>query len=225
MAKYIIILLFTGLFYVTAINSNAIKLADIKTLTLKVGSQTTGRRSSPVPQLQCTGYLCNYAPDTIQCTNKGTDGVDVQWACEADLPNTLSLSLHSMNCEGFKYPTDDYVLVGSCSLSYHLNGHVQRKNDIKGSTSSDIFTFFAIITIISIFCCGCQNRRIRYTNNGYDDLIVGAATGATAATFLRPRRRRYGWTGGWPRRRSGGSSILRTGKRRKAVGFCGTTRR
>ena len=41
---------------------------------------TTGRRSSPVPQLNCIGGTAAKAfkPDVVQCKNVGTDGIDVQ---------------------------------------------------------------------------------------------------------------------------------------------------
>ena len=225
MTKLATLIILTG-FLCTVAASNKIKLTDIKTLTLKVGHQTTGRRSSPVPQLQCTGHLCNYAPDVIQCTNKGTDGIDVQWACEADLPETLSLSLHSVNCEGYDYPTDPYVLIGSCGLSYHLKDvYRTHKDRTKGSNSSDIFAFFAIITIISVLCCGCQNRNTRRWGCG--DFATGAAAGAAAAALFSPRPPRGGWWGDHRRRRRGGgwgSNRQTTSGRRKATGFCGTTR-
>jgi hypothetical protein len=34
---------------------NAVLLSDVNSLTLRAGKQTAGRRSSPVPQLQCVG--------------------------------------------------------------------------------------------------------------------------------------------------------------------------
>jgi len=66
-----------------------VKLSDVKAITLTAGKCTTGRRSAPVLQQQCRGHLCNYAPTTIQCTNTGSDGLDAQWDCKADLPNGI----------------------------------------------------------------------------------------------------------------------------------------
>lgn len=63
-------------------------LRDVTSITLNRGVYTNGRRSAPVPQLQCTGGTANgkYAPKTVQCYNRGFDGVDVQWECKADMP-------------------------------------------------------------------------------------------------------------------------------------------
>lgn len=49
---------------------------------------TTGRRSSPIPQLSCVGGTAQgrFAPKTVQCYNKGFNGLDVQWECKADMP-------------------------------------------------------------------------------------------------------------------------------------------
>lgn len=57
-----------------------VKLEDVKVLTLKAGQMTSGRRSSPVPQLQCVGgsARCAFRPQVVQCYNKGSDGYDIQ---------------------------------------------------------------------------------------------------------------------------------------------------
>ncbi|KAF9929980.1 hypothetical protein BGZ67_006024 [Mortierella alpina] len=83
---------------------------------------TTGRRTSPVPQTSCVGgNACgDYEPDVIQCKNAGFDGGDVQWKCQADLPDNLKFGKLDVYCEGFDYPDDPYVLKGSCGLEYKL---------------------------------------------------------------------------------------------------------
>jgi hypothetical protein len=55
-------------------------LKDVQTLTLHHGKMTTGRRSSPVPQLTCVGGSAagKFAPAVVQCYNRGWDGQDVQ---------------------------------------------------------------------------------------------------------------------------------------------------
>ena len=67
---------------------NKIKLGDIQVLTLEQGRMTSGRRSSPVPQLKCVGGTAMYHSNevnAIQCTNKGFDGIDYSWKCDAIL--------------------------------------------------------------------------------------------------------------------------------------------
>ena len=92
------------------------------TLTLYSDRQTTGRRSRGVPQLSCVkGDACNYIHiDVIQCVNRGFDGHDVQWECKADLEDLYKLGRVEVTCEGYDYPDDPYVLVGSCGLEYSL---------------------------------------------------------------------------------------------------------
>jgi len=53
-----------------------VKLKDVKALTLYSGALTTGRHSSPVPQLRCVGGSanCAFLPQKVQCYNKGSDG-------------------------------------------------------------------------------------------------------------------------------------------------------
>lgn len=86
----------------------------------------------------------------MQCHNAGSDGSDVQWKCEADLPNNIRFGqldvycegafharycdclilsacyccTHTLNCRsfyvGYNNPDDPYVLKGSCGLEYKL---------------------------------------------------------------------------------------------------------
>lgn len=95
-------------------------LRDIGSLTLHKGKWTTGRRSDPVLQSNCVSGSCEHAPDVIQCQNRGWDGNDVQWECKADLPNGVSFRETTVVCEGYDYPDDPYILVGSCGVEYSL---------------------------------------------------------------------------------------------------------
>ena len=56
-------------------------MKDVTVLTLYEGQMTSGRRSSPVPQLNCVGGSAKHAdfkPAVVQCYNRGFDGRDVQ---------------------------------------------------------------------------------------------------------------------------------------------------
>lgn len=100
-------------------------LTEIQALTLRRGALTTARRGAPVPQLTCRGPHCTaHELDVVQCTNQGTDGVTVQWACKADMPGSLRFGVMDVSCEGYARPGDAYVLAGSCGLTYELVGSV-----------------------------------------------------------------------------------------------------
>ncbi|KAF2352476.1 Store-operated calcium entry-associated regulatory factor, partial [Trinorchestia longiramus] len=61
----------------------------MQALTLHGGRMTKGRRSAPVPQLECVSggnAPCSaFKPPVVQCLNKGFDGIDVQWECKTDM--------------------------------------------------------------------------------------------------------------------------------------------
>lgn len=103
-------------------NAARVRLADVQTLTLYAGKMTAGRRSSPVPHANCIGGTAQgkYTPSTIQCTNKGWDGVDAQWECKADLDNAYRFGETTVVCEGYDHPEDPYILAGSCGVEYTL---------------------------------------------------------------------------------------------------------
>ena len=62
---------------------------------------TTGRRSSPIPQLSCVGGdACGaFTPATVQCQNRGFDGSDVQWECKADMDTDFRFGATTVACE------------------------------------------------------------------------------------------------------------------------------
>ncbi|KAF9003958.1 hypothetical protein BDQ17DRAFT_1355203 [Cyathus striatus] len=91
-----------------------VELAKIPALTFYKDAYTAARRTSPIPQLVCHGY------PFIRCTNLGGSGTDVDWKCEADLPESLRFGKVDVSCEGWSRPGDNYVLKGSCSLDYRL---------------------------------------------------------------------------------------------------------
>lgn len=100
------------------------KLSKIEVLTLRQGLMTNGRRSSPVPQLKCVGGTAGcraFVPQVVQCYNRGSDGVDVQWECKTDMDNAYRFGQVSVSCEGYSYADDPYVLKGSCGVNPSLS--------------------------------------------------------------------------------------------------------
>lgn len=105
---------------------DAILLSNVKTLTLRANRQTTSRRVSPIPQLNCVGpskKTCDlYQIDTMRCTNDGYDydAEDVQWTCTASLPPEFKLGATDVICEGYRSSEDKWVLKGSCGVEYRM---------------------------------------------------------------------------------------------------------
>ncbi|KAF9517000.1 hypothetical protein BS47DRAFT_1326933 [Hydnum rufescens UP504] len=96
-------------------------LSSIKTLTLFADEDTFSRRTDPIPQLTCIGQVCKlYQPQAVLCTNIGGRGTEVNWKCEADLPETLRFGKVTVSCEGWSRSGDPHVLDGSCGLEYKL---------------------------------------------------------------------------------------------------------
>ncbi|KZT59143.1 DUF1183-domain-containing protein [Calocera cornea HHB12733] len=94
--------------------ANKIKLAQIPTLTFHSDRKTAARRTAPIPQLACKGPACKrFQPDAVQCYNMGGAGNDVQWRCEADLPEGIRMGGVEVSCEGWARPGDEYVLKGA----------------------------------------------------------------------------------------------------------------
>ncbi|KAM9959975.1 hypothetical protein ACTFIW_007207 [Dictyostelium discoideum] len=105
-------------------SDSKILLKDVQVLTLRSGEMAKARRSSPIQQMECIGGTATKElelyPKTIQCYNMGSNGVDVQWKCEATLDSTVRLGTIDVSCEGYSYPEDPYITADSCGVFYQL---------------------------------------------------------------------------------------------------------
>jgi len=99
-----------------------VPLSDVQAITVHAGRYTRGRRAPPVPQLACVGGAAagKFAPTTVQCRNQGSDGLRLQWACEAELDSRYRFGETTVTCEGYDAADDKYILAGSCGVEYTL---------------------------------------------------------------------------------------------------------
>lgn len=169
MARNILLLCVIGLL-VTSSRGRKVHMDNVRTITLRKGSLTTGRRNSPIPQTNCIGGAAcgtRHEPRTIQCQNQGSDGYDLQWECKADLDSNIRFGDVSVLCEGYDYPEDPFMLEGSCGIEYTLIGIPQATNRRAGNwgntyssynsyddSSSGLFFMF-IVGIIIFMVAGC----------------------------------------------------------------------
>jgi len=115
------ILLISLVYIGFAVGQDAILLKSVERLVLQRGKYTTGRRSSPIPQLKCVGSSCyRFEPVTVTCKNMGSDGTDATWECTSDMPRAYRFGTIDVQCEGYNYPDDPYILKGSCGLEYSI---------------------------------------------------------------------------------------------------------
>ncbi|KAJ7475902.1 hypothetical protein FB451DRAFT_261752 [Mycena latifolia] len=134
-----------------------IELARIQALTFYKDSLTESRRTKAIPQLQCVGKPCKlYTPEVVRCQSLGGSGTEIDWKCEADLPESLRFGRVDVSCEGWSRPGDPYVLKGSCALEYRL---VQVPGSLRNSDSDNPFggkssdvssTIFNIVFVAAI---------------------------------------------------------------------------
>ncbi|CEI38818.1 hypothetical protein FVEN_g4651 [Fusarium venenatum] len=179
---------------------DAIKLSDVKSLTLRGnGAMTNHRRVGAIPQLNCVSKkaLCEiYDMDVMRCTNEGAGwgDEDVQWSCTASLPEELKLTTTDVICEGYNSPDDPYVLKGSCGVEYRIaltrKGERRYPNIANGGWFSDgrggtdwgalLFTIIFVGVLGWIIYSACYRAQEAGSNPN------------------RPRRRGDGWSsGGW----------------------------
>lgn len=190
-------------------------LSEVNSLTFRNGHFTTGRRSSPIQQINCVGGNagCASIPSTIQCTNKGTDGFDSQWECSAELDEQFKFGETNVVCEGYDYPNDSYILKGSCGVEYTLErtGSRSRRTIDKDVSWTDYLVSFSIfgglIWALSS-CCDSPHSRDRSTPGFWSGAAVGGLAGSS---YGRRRHRTSGWGSG--------------GRSRTARGYGGTRRR
>jgi hypothetical protein len=194
-----------------------ILLKDVEVLTLHRGLYTTFRRVSSVPQLNCIGGTARSESDkvhTVQCKNMGFNGKDYDWKCESQLDSNLELGEAIVTCEGYGYPDDPYILVGSCGLEYTLeyknrnnNYHHKPTENIKHTHTTTIvnnshngllYVFmccvFLFITYLVCLNC-CQEQYVPRMNQIYEKqsggvqrtgVPEGRETPVAEPSFVRP---------------------------------------
>ncbi|XP_022698728.1 store-operated calcium entry-associated regulatory factor-like [Varroa jacobsoni] len=185
-------LLLIGLSLSTAQWSGAkrIKEKDLEVITLEEGKYTTARRTAPVLQLNCLSG-CEQTPKTVQCYNRGWDGNGNNWECKATLPTGVSFGQMDVNCEGFDYPDDTYITVGSCSLSYRLVGRASYSSWIPGKDSNSrsgiMFNllFYGVTFILVITLYKACVRSMRYASD-YGDGGFGTGGFPPGGPGFRP---------------------------------------
>jgi len=127
-----------------------VDLRDIHKLSFHAGRLTTYRRLLPVPELRCvggsvcTGEYPDLLPDRVTCYNDFATRNFIRWDCHA-----LKMSINvrfgdtKLDCEGYSYKDDPYILRGSCGLQYELDfvdssekGGSDKKRDKKAPFSA-----------------------------------------------------------------------------------------
>ncbi|KAK4468900.1 hypothetical protein MN116_008060 [Schistosoma mekongi] len=119
---FVLISLFT---YFCEGKSRRVLLRNVDVITLHHDRLAESRKGYRLPQLKCVGgsgfKYTQYYPKVVQCYNRGFDGRDVQWECKAELDKSVSLGSINVNCEGYDYPDDEFIVYDSCALEYELN--------------------------------------------------------------------------------------------------------
>lgn len=59
----------------------------------------------------------------MNCDNSGFDEgkSKFDWKCHADISDRVTFNHVEVICEGYDYPEDDYILLGSCGLEFSLD--------------------------------------------------------------------------------------------------------
>lgn len=102
--------------------TNKVLLSEVTSLSLQQNKFTTGRRNSPIPQLNCVKGYCEYGPNNVMCKNVGKSDIDFVWECTGYGMTPGYLLTHSdVSCEGYNDKFDPYILRGSCAVFYGVN--------------------------------------------------------------------------------------------------------
>ena len=206
-----------------------VPIREVSSLLLHRGKMTTGRRASPVPQLNCLSN-CQDAPDTIYCSNAGHDGEDVVWECKSDPAGAVLRDLN-VQCEGYDYPDDPYILKGSCGIEFSMASPKSSPKYSSEDPDNPIGALFVLIILVAIVSCitgdgggDSYSHRSSYSSPGYrsssSNFWTGAATGYAVGRSSRggsswggSSRSSWGGGGGGSSWGGGGSSYARTSRR------------
>ena len=200
-----------------------VKMRDVETLLFRKEMMTTGRRSKPVSQMICEGHPCKKnAPDSISCKNIGWDGKDPIWDCTTSEMKDTKLRKIEVQCEGYEYPDDPNILVGSCAVIFQLNYKDEVINSLDWSrTRPDRKDEPAPLVGLMIMtgmvwgmysCCSALDEEGDRT-----PFVAGAAAGVLGASLCNSSSSYWGGDSSWGG--GGGSSWS------SSSSFGGTSRR
>ena len=200
MTKFLKMIIITTAFLIISVNSvsddnndprDKVLLKNVETLTFSNDLVTTGRRSSPVPQLSYAGLpsesQLRHRPSTVACKNIGIADKDPSWQCEAELSGS-KLSHVEVSCEGYDYPDDPYILVGSCGLIYKLQYKDSSHQPINYTEYSDSDkpegSLLGLIAVVVMICammslCTPEDTHSRYERPGFWSGVGAAVIGAS----------------------------------------------
>ncbi|XP_019855537.1 PREDICTED: store-operated calcium entry-associated regulatory factor-like [Amphimedon queenslandica] len=106
-------------------SEDKVLLREVTAITLTEGKMTNARRSPAIKQLECVGGSAGcdgFRPKVVLCVNAGHDGYTVQWDCKTEMESKYRFGKKlDINCEGYDYLGDSYILRGSCGLKYELD--------------------------------------------------------------------------------------------------------
>jgi len=161
-------------------------LSNVDKLIFQNGKMTTGRRSSPIEQLQCdpsgsAGCPAEAKLESAMCENIGqSDTNDPIWKCTAELGENYAFSNTDVSCEGWDSPEDPYILAGSCALVYKLKwasgaeGQTSRMdNSFLGPSSSSegsgVAVYIILVAIVLFVIC---NKKFKAASVGPTEPVV-----------------------------------------------------
>jgi hypothetical protein len=185
MIKILALFFLTPLLFLGPANAtNGVSLDDVKTLTLYSNRMTEARRGYAIAQMSCVGGdACGYSkyrPNTVQCYNMGSDGVETQWSCDAVLHPNVRFGDLTVNCEGYLSPMDKNVLIGSCGLEYSLE-----YTDVHKTTGRNTIGGFVIILCIALSPLLCA---MGTSYGGSSSSSLGSSTRFRGRRYLRVSR-------------------------------------
>ncbi|GLB40405.1 putative oligopeptide transporter [Lyophyllum shimeji] len=135
-----------------------------------------------------------YSPEVVRCVSlPGGHGTDVDWKCEADLPEALRFGRVEVSCEGWSRPGDPYVLKGSCSLEYRL---VQVPGVLRNTNESPILSKLQAYDLSTIIFSLIWVAFLVFILYNFF-LSCFRRNGTAGQTLRRPSPPRLGNSGGW----------------------------
>eukprot|EP01080_Neovahlkampfia_damariscottae_P002893 gene2893-4736_t len=190
--KITTVTIFLVLLFFSKAHEQKVLLSSVKGLTFYRGRYTTGRRLAPSMQMKRVGgdAKTNFEPDSVYCENRGTDGISIQWKCEAQLNSNYRLGRVEVVCEGFEKSGDPYILTGSCALEYELEYTSKGKNREKRrherrneysntqyyyqSDSNGFEVLFFLFIVVIFLLIGfrlCSRQNIVYSTYGQPNYV------------------------------------------------------
>uniref|UniRef100_A0A6B2LK43 Store-operated calcium entry-associated regulatory factor n=1 Tax=Arcella intermedia TaxID=1963864 RepID=A0A6B2LK43_9EUKA len=129
-----------------------VRLDSLSGLRLRWDVKSVGRNRAPQAQLECVGTCWRKNIHEAYCEPEGLDEeYKMKWYCEAEFPDSLDFEDYWVDCEGWDFGGDMFIVEGSCVMKYKLKVVPSRLGRLAAFFRYVLYVFGLLVVFMVLF--------------------------------------------------------------------------